>query len=225
MSSFFFSYHLENGVAHFDEHEVRHLKVMRYSVGMNLKFTDGKGNLYMGELVSKDMAKIVKRLKSQPLPSFELSLLFSPVRWERTKFAVEKAVELGATRILFWNTERTTRKKTESKLVKISFVARDAMKQCGVFYLPEIMNFEDSDISRFSTKIFLDTKGECKMNEISFSQSILVAIGPEGGFTQKERISLKRKGFVSVQLGKRVLRTETAVVVILTLVNYLKGVF
>ncbi len=225
MSSFFFAFSTKRGVAHFDEHEVRHLKVMRFFPNDEVKFTDGKGNLYSGKLITPDTALVLERLESQPSPPLNLSVVLSPVKWDRTKFAVEKAVELGATRIFLWNTERTTRKKTETKLMKSSFVARDAMKQCGSFYLPSVEEFEGLDFSEFSTKIFLEPGSPKKMDEIGISENVLVVIGPEGGFSEHEKRFLKEVGFDDVRLGNRILRSETAVIASLTLINYLKGVF
>ncbi|WP_051962750.1 RsmE family RNA methyltransferase [Mesoaciditoga lauensis] len=224
MSSFFFA-QIDGKMAHFDEHEMRHIKVLRYSKNSEIKFTDGKGTLYLGKLASSSTAEILQKLDFQPPSTTNITIVLSPVRWERTKFAIEKAVELGANRLWFMNMERTTRKKTESKLMKMKFVARDAMKQCGSFYLPEIKDAQYQEFSKDATKILLDTKTYRTFKDLQFSNNVIIAVGPEGGFSERENDFFKANGFESVKMGKRILRTETAVIASLTLVNYLLGNF
>ncbi len=226
MSSFFFA-KVDNDMAHFDAHEVRHIKVLRYSKGSEIKFTDGRGSLYVGKLLSLDTAKILKKERFQPPNRISISVVLSPVRWERTRFALEKAVELGADRLYFMNMLRTTRKETESKLTKMKLIVRDAMKQCGTLYLPEVKNIQGEfpHISTNATKLMLDTKSERTFKDIEISPNIILAIGPEGGFSEKEREFFRIKKFESVKIGNRTLRTETAVIAALTLINYLLGIF
>jgi 16S rRNA (uracil1498-N3)-methyltransferase len=224
MSSFFFA-NINGSMAHFDEHEVRHMKVLRCFKGSEIKFTDGKGVLYLGELTSSNTAKILQKLEFQVPSPVDLSLILSPVRWERTKFAVEKAVELGVKQLLFMNAERTTRRKTESKLMKLRFVARDAMKQCGTLYLPSVKDVEEMDFSKVKTRILLDGRASKSFKNVRISESVVIAVGPEGGFTEKEKVFFEAKGFEIVKMGKRTLRTETAVIAALTLVNYMAGIF
>ncbi len=225
MSNYFFAV-LRNKVAYFDEHEVRHLKVMRLSKGSEIKFTDGNGKLFLGKLVSKNTAALVKLIETQREPHPKIHIVFSPVRWERTRFMVEKSVELGAYNLIFMNANRTTRPETESKLKKASLIARDAIKQCGSLYMPGILRFNNFTFPSESTKLILDPKGETALSELThLKDNIIIAVGPEGGFTEEEKSSFESRGFKKVKIGTKILRAETAVIVALTAINILSKNF
>lgn len=225
MSNYFFAV-LKDGMAHFDEHEVRHLKVMRLSKGSEIKFTDGNGKLFLGKLVNKSTATVIKLIKTQEEPHPKIYIVFSPVRWERTRFMIEKSVELGACSFIFMNTNRTTRPETESKLKKASLIARDAIKQCGSLYMPDVLRFNDFILPPKSTRLILDPKGETTLNELThIKDNIIVVVGPEGGFTKEEKNSFETRGFKRIKMGTKILRTETAVIVALTAINILSKNF
>lgn len=225
MSKFFIAT-VEDDTAYFDEHEVHHLKVLRLSNGSEVKFTDGNGKLFLGRMIGENVAHVIRTIDERPIPQLRIHLILSPVRWERTKFAIEKSVELGATTLIFVNTDRTTRKKTESKLRKAMLVARDATKQCGTLYPPNIVEMNEFVLPIKSTRLILDPKGNLNMKAFqNMEKDVIVAIGPEGGWTEREKSFFESMGFKKVKIGSRILRTETAVVVALTFVNILGGNF
>ena len=225
MSKYFFAT-LEDGLAHFDEHEVHHLRVMRYSKGSEIKFTDGNGKLFLGKLINRDTATIVKLIKTQKKPLPKIYIISAPVRWERTRFMVEKSVELGVSGLIFMNTNRTTRLETESKLKKVTLIARNAIKQCGSLYIPSVLRFSDFDFPPNSTKLMLDPEGETTLSKIiHIKERVVIAVGPEGGFTKEEKTSFESMEFKKIKMGSRILRTETAVIVALTAINILSKNF
>ena len=225
MSNYFFAT-LKDGMAHFDEHEVRHLKVMRFSKGSEIKFTDGNGKMFLGKLINDDTASVVKLIKDQKKSFPKIHVVFSPVRWERTRFLIEKAVELRVCSLVFMNAKRTTRLETESKLRKAILIARDAMKQCGALYMPNILRFSDFVFPPNSTRWMLDVKGKWTLSELTeVRKDVVVAVGPEGGFTEEEKNLFKSNHFMSVKMGNRTLRSETAVLTVMVAINILSKKF
>ncbi len=225
MSKFFVAT-VDKDTAYFDEHEVRHLKVLRFSKGSEIQFTNGNGELFLGRMINENTARIIQTIDKQPFPQLRIHVILSPIRWERTKFAIEKSVELGATSLIFMNMDRTMRKKTESKLKKASLIARDAAEQCGSLYLPSVLEMDDFTLSKKSTRLILDPKGQFEMKGLQIvEKDVIVAVGPEGGWTEREKTLFESMGFKKIKIGSRTLRTETAVVVALTFINILGGNF
>lgn len=225
MSKFFVAT-VDKDIAHFDEHEVHHLKVLRFSKGSKLQFTNGNGELFLGRMIDENTARIIQTIDKQPIPQLRIHVILSPIKWERTKFAIEKSVELGATTLIFMNMDRTTRKKTESKLRKANLIARDAAKQCGTLHLPSILDMNEFMPSKKSTRLILDPKGQLEMKELqSIEKDVIIAVGPEGGWTEREKNLFESMGFKKIKIGSKTLRTETAIIVALTFINILGGNF
>ena len=225
MSKFFVAT-VDKDMAHFDEHEVRHLKVLRFFKGSKIQFTNGNGELFLGRMIDENTARIIQTIDRQPTPQPRIHVILSPIRWERTKFAIEKSVELGATSLIFMNMDRTMRRKTESKLKKADLVARDAAKQCGTLYLPNILEMNEFVPSKNSTRLILDPKGQSEMRELqNIEKDVIIAVGPEGGWTEREKKLFESMEFEKIKIGSRTLRTETAIIVILTFINILGGNF
>lgn len=148
----------------------------------------------------------------------DLWLLFAPIKKDRTDFIVEKAAELGTTRICpvltdFTNSERVRVDRLEAHVVA-------AVEQCGGTYVPDVTApqklsqvldawAEDRQL------IFCDEMAEG--GEIPTNDSpAAIVIGPEGGFSQAERNRLARMA-TTISLGPRILRADTAAVAALTL--------
>ncbi len=225
MSKFFVAT-VDEGMAYFDDHEVRHLKVLRFSEGSEIRFTNGKGTLFLGKMIDKSTAHVVRMIKKQPIPQPRIHVILSPIRWERTRFAIEKSVELGAASLVFTNMDRTTRKETESKLRKASLIARDAAEQCGILYLTNILEMNEFVPPKKSTRLILNPEGKFCIKDLqNMEKDVIVAVGPEGGWTEREKMFFESTGFREIKIGSRVLRTETAVVVALTLINNFCGNF
>jgi 16S rRNA (uracil1498-N3)-methyltransferase len=142
-------------------------------------------------------------------------------------FIIEKCAELGVWSIIPMVTERTI--AASMKLDRWKKLAKEAAEQCTRATIPEITNLQTFEEILKSAKQYhlalipweLEKKKTLKQALKSLHlPHILVVIGPEGGFSQKEIESAKRAGFTSVSLGPRILRTETAGLAILSMINY-----
>ncbi|BBJ27904.1 16S rRNA (uracil(1498)-N(3))-methyltransferase [Athalassotoga saccharophila] len=222
MSEFFFA-RIENGIAEFDDHEINHMKVMRIKDGSEIFFTDGKGRLFRG-ILSNYRSKVDDVVKVQERKGLKIHIIISPIKWERMRFLVEKATELEISTLVLSNMDRTTRKETESKIKKIEFVMRDALKQSGNLYMPEIVDIKDFKIPQSAVKILFDPDSKKSIREIDDSSEYVLIFGPEGGFTQREKERFESIGFEKIKLSERILRVETAVIFALSSITVLKGV-
>jgi 16S rRNA (uracil1498-N3)-methyltransferase len=150
-------------------------------------------------------------------------------------FLVEKTSELGVDRILPYVSERTVVKvdgeKAHSKLAHWQEIARSAAKQSDRAMPAEIGPIDAYDkmvaaLARESAlKVMLweqedvrSLKDQLRSN--SPGPMVLAMVGPEGGFTQREVKEAREAGFVSVSLGCRILRAETAAISLVTIIQY-----
>jgi 16S rRNA (uracil1498-N3)-methyltransferase len=152
-----------------------------------------------------------------------LWLMFAPIKKARTDFIVEKATELGASRILpvqtdFTNSERIRRDRLQDHAI-------EAAEQCGGTFVPEVtdMNRLEKLLVEWPEDRFLLFCDEGKVGERVQTQDLpkgkwAILLGPEGGFSEKERkyIQTMQNSF-SLSLGPRILRADTAAVAALTL--------
>jgi 16S rRNA (uracil1498-N3)-methyltransferase len=163
----------------------------------------------------------------------ELTLGVALPKGDRQKWLVEKAVELGVTRIVPLRTVRSVAQPVAQALGRLRRSVIEASKQCGRNRLMEIAEPMD-----WSELIAGTTEVECRLvahpagrgtdedrpPAVSFSRdpvragSFLLAVGPEGGFTAEEVALATCAGWRAVDLGPRILRVETAGLVLVTMV-------
>jgi 16S rRNA (uracil1498-N3)-methyltransferase len=145
---------------------------------------------------------------------------------DRMEFAVEKAVELGINSVYPLQSRYTQKSKTNTARLMSKSIS--AMKQCKRSYLPEI--FEPVNLKSlrkiaegFSNVILLDESGTKPAFETK-CHSVLMIVGPEGGFSEEEINEMSSwKNLTTWTLGARRLRAETAVTTGLALINHLLG--
>ncbi len=203
----------KDDAVYFDEHEVTHMKVMRLKEGEIIEATDGNGGKYKVVVKRIDKYSAVGNVISYEFvesPEGRLVLFAPSGRWERLRWTIEKAVELGVDEIYVFNNERASR-HYEDKQEKLELVVREAAKQCVRYTFPVIKPIEFLDIFSLAPEstYILDFKGRKIPKRISKNVGIIA--GPEGGFSQKE-LSLLKKRFRSICLGKKILRFETAII-------------
>ncbi|MCL4407649.1 MAG: 16S rRNA (uracil(1498)-N(3))-methyltransferase [Thermotogae bacterium] len=215
---------IKDKIVEFDDHEVNHMKVMRIKVGSQILFTDGKGKLFRGKVLEKGLASVEDIVEVRSPQKIKIHVMLSPVKWERMRFIAEKVTELETSTIVLLNMDRTTRKESESKLKKISMVVRDAVKQSGNLYMPEVMDLSEFEFPQNACKVRFDLDADKRFKDIKDADDFVLLFGPEGGFTEREKEKYDSMGFERVKLTDRTLRVETAVIVALGGIRILKGV-
>jgi 16S rRNA (uracil1498-N3)-methyltransferase len=206
------------------ESEVHHLRVRRANGGEIVEVLDGAGLKGTGALVQsgKEWWVDVQNSVREPRPA-ELTLAVAAGDRDRFAWMVEKAVELGVTRILPLETAHSSGVATKIKdahLERLRRRALETIKQCGVTWAPQVE-------APLSLNAFLqqpltgsgwlaDATGSPP--PMTLGQSALtVVIGPEGGLTDAERDSLVTAGYQRTVLGPHTLRFETAALAAATL--------
>ena len=200
--------------------EARHLAaVMRAAVGDEVVVFDGGGSEYLASIASLrkqqvELTIVERREVSRELHK-ELTLAVALPKGERQKWLVEKATELGVTRLVPLVTERGVAQPVDAALARLRRTVIEASKQCGRNHLLEI-EVPQAAISYFaaadpeSTRWIGDASGGDFVAAQAGSSSVIAAIGPEGGFAPAEVASARDAGWQVVSLGKRILRVETA---------------
>lgn len=203
--------------------EEHHLMVRRAEDRIEVRVVDGAGTVGWGRLGlgDKTAAVEIERIERVPPPPQTVLAVGAGDR-DRFLGLVEKAVELGVTRIVPLDTERSLsvagryRDKHRDKLERR---AQEAIKQSGNPWLPELA--APLPLDRFvaaehaAARWLADADGGA-VRAPGPGAGLAIAVGPEGGFTQRERAALVDAGFVPVRLGPHVLRFDTAAVAALT---------
>ncbi|MCY4305040.1 MAG: 16S rRNA (uracil(1498)-N(3))-methyltransferase [Aestuariivita sp.] len=164
----------------------------------------------------------VKKIRSAKLLP-DLWLLFAPIKRNRTEFIVEKATELGASRIIPVKTEFTN--LASIRLERLVVYAIEAVEQCGGISVPEITQIQalNKILTQWPSNrhlMFCDEKEVPKRANFSTMQRgpWAILIGPEGGFSNAERAQIKSLlHSYPFSLGPRILRADTAAVAAIAL--------
>ncbi|HHS13426.1 MAG TPA: 16S rRNA (uracil(1498)-N(3))-methyltransferase [bacterium] len=208
--------------------ESRHLRALRKKRGDEIWVIDGKGGAFRVRLLDTGQETMGKVMESRRLlgePRARVTLAPALIRGERFDWLIEKAVELGVSRLLPVITQRTERAAGPQKWRRWQRIALAAMKQSGRSVLPEIMDprpFERVILMGADCTLRLiahdagDTGWSAKTGSRNPAYRALAMVGPEGGFSEEEIAMAVEHGFRPVSLGPRRLRAETAALVIIT---------
>jgi len=223
--------------------EARHIwKVLRMRVGDELFLMDKNGNRYRGSIEEIRQGKVFVAIKERLLPPcsppVHIVLCISMIRSEPMDLVIQKVSELGAEVVQPFYSERSIVKISEDKVTQKlrhwTEVAKSAAKQCGrikpLQVLPPVLLEEllKKDWGENSLLLFLwEQERAVSIKEI-FKKAgkvdkIVGVIGPEGGFTLHEAQLFKERGFISVSMGERILRAETAAITFVALAQYELG--
>jgi 16S rRNA (uracil1498-N3)-methyltransferase len=195
--------HTAGEVLHLPQAEVHHLRVRRAREGDRVRVVNGEGLIGEGTVVgdAKEGRVLLDRVDNVPRP-VPLQLAVGAGDRDRFGWLVEKAAELGVTDVIPLETERTAgvsgrvRGEHVEKLQRRGF---EATKQCGAAWAPMV------HLPHTIPELVARHRGE-----VASAASLLVAVGPEGGFTAAERQLLVEAGFQPARLGPYTLRFETA---------------
>ena len=226
----FFTHQIDNGKALFDENESRHaLQVLRYGVGSQIEFTDGKGFLYKGRITETSKKFFVAQADEviEPANLSKLSLAVGIIKHtDRLEWMVEKCCELGVESLILMQTENTV--KARVSIERLERICISALKQSHGCRLPKLI-LEDfkTTVNRSAENRFichcraeLQNKS-AKPNDLK--GETLVLIGPEGDFSVEEVKMAHELGFTDLALGNTVLRTETAAMAVAGAYNLIGG--
>lgn len=216
---------LPEGVRH-------HLKrVLRLEPGATFRLFDGSGQVAEAVLQDDGRACLCHIHDSIPAPC-QISLIQGVPKGDKTELILQKGTELGVTQFHLVTTERSiVRFRNDSRqLLRWQKIIQEAARQSGQYHLPrlqrsnrlkEALSDDSADL-----KLLLWEQCETPLAEVLADnryQRISVIVGPEGGITEAEAATAVSHGYRPVSLGPRILRTETAGLAIIAVLQYLYG--
>ncbi|PWM47214.1 MAG: 16S rRNA methyltransferase [Clostridiales bacterium] len=221
----------ENDVAKITGDDFKHLQVLRVKVGDQIKVSDKNSYIYIGtiENISKNEAVISLTQKTQiEKKNTTVTLFHALCKSDKNEFVVQKATELGADKVVLFSSENCVVKvneKSEAKIKRMNKIAHEASMQCGreePMSVEGVLNFNEAvkelasaDLPLFFYEFATDSFTQ-KLKNSNVYGNISVMIGSEGGFSDKEADIVKNMDVPILSLGKRILRTETAPIVVLS---------
>lgn len=214
------------------------LRVLRLRTGDSLVIFDGFGIDYEGEITRPDRDEVAVLVGAghevRTESPFEITLLQGVCRGPRMDTVIQKATELGVTRIqpvlagrsvVRLDDDQTGRKRQHWQRVAVA-----ACEQSGRSHVPEVGEprmLEEvlPDTAHLATRWLLHPDAEGIRETARPASPLGLLVGPEGGLTEAERRLAVDFGFTAVRLGPRILRTETAPLAALAVLQFLAGDF
>jgi 16S rRNA (uracil1498-N3)-methyltransferase len=220
-----------------DADEAHHLtRVLRLSEGAQVFVFDGVGNEWRSEVARIHKREVELTLRERLSDAVEsplaLTLAQALVKGDKFDWIVQKATELGVSRIVPLITEhsdiRRAEERAEQKLQRWQRIALEALKQCGRRKLVDITT--PVPFSEFSappsaeTTLFFSERGGRSLHEVAASLRpelpLNLCIASEGGWSEAEIQKAEADGFLAIHLGSRILRTETAAITAVALAQH-----
>ena len=203
------------------------ISVMRLKINQDFSLFNKSGE-WNSKIISINKGIIEFKIQNQLRQSNkvrEIWLVFAPIKSNYLNFMLQKATEIGVTKLFPIITERTiVRKINEDRLNKILIEASEQSNRLTVPSIEKIQKLEKflKDNKNINL-VFGDLNTENQKIELKdLSKPICVLIGPEGDFSEKERKKiLEFEGVQSIKLNENILRSETAVISSLSIINYL----
>lgn len=228
----FFAEHISDEMT-LSEEESRHARnVLRLAEGDEVTLFDGSGKEYSAIVTA--VAKggisvhVVRESASGREPKTWVFLLVGALKGDKTELVVQKATELGVSRIGVFSSRYCSAYMNENKLERLNRVAREAAKQCLRASVPRVEYFETLEealragaecVTRlFACEFISETE-----KAIDTGATVCAVVGSEGGFAEEEYALAQRLGYCGVSLGKRILRAETAAIALVSVIMHEAG--
>lgn len=215
-----------------DADETKHLRdVLRLHEGEKISVFDGTGSDFLCEIEKieklKTLLKIVENIPNFRESALNLTLAVALLKGEKFDWVVQKACELGVSDIIPLITKRADvkikdKKESDKKLDRWQRISLEAAKQCGrsrLMQIEEAIDFKKFIESSSGTRLLFSERNGEKFTEVKSAEKIVAIIGSEGGWEDAEIEFAREKGVQIITLGGRILRAETAGIVISALLQ------
>jgi len=211
----------EGKTAELDSDNSHHLnKVLRFPVGQNITLFNGDGFDYTAVVQSAKKTtnlKVISKKVNNNESKLNLTLAQGIAKGEKMDFLIQKAVELGVTRIIPMKLERCVVRlrdeKVQKKIDHWQKIANHACEQSGRSVIVDVSHpasLEELLQVTNHNGFVLHHRATLGLSQVKETSKATILIGPEGGLTEKEVNDSEVAGYQSIIIGKRVLRTETA---------------
>ncbi|MDF1615595.1 16S rRNA (uracil(1498)-N(3))-methyltransferase [Desulfurivibrio dismutans] len=215
--------------------DAHHLQVLRLTAGDQVELFDGRGTVYQARIAHIDpgLARLdlLKAINTPP-ENLAIHLGQAMLKGKKMDLVVQKCTELGVRSLRPYTSQHTkTPPPGTDKLERWQRIIHESCKQCNQPW-PPACHPAQTFHELLATAADVDLRLICWeepdapplssiVKQFSPPDSIMVLIGPEGGFNRDEIASARQAGFLPVGLGRRILRAETAAIVIIALLQYI----
>ncbi len=226
----FFVREVSDGLAYLTGDEARHLtQVLRVEVGQQYELSDNR-TLYLAEVQTTQKQSVVFRvleaLPPEP-PLLPVSLYVALIKFERLETIFEKATELGVTSIHLVEAERSERgleRAAPKRMPRWEKIVLESAQQSRCTTLPQLhlpVKLREVAATKCAHRLFLDElrDGQSISNVVREPGPTSILVGPEGGWHIDERRLILENGWTSICVAPLVLRTETACLAALAILN------
>ena len=208
-----------------------HLKVINIKEGQNVELFNGSGYFFNAKVTEQNKKNItIKRtsdvnFQKKQIPSINIAV--ADIR--SFDKVIREVCQSGIDSITSVKTKKTKFSKlsSEKKIMRWQSIAFNSCEQSGLNWVPKIYSSslqEWISSSKSKSKIFLDPKAENNIQKVELFSSIDFVVGPEGGFSEEEKIFFKKNNFIGISCGNLTFRTETMPIVALSMIKALYGV-
>ena len=207
-------------------------KVMRMNISSKIEIVDNK-NTFICEITSLNpvKAKVIEKISEYNENDLEITIVQSMVNENKMDFVLQKGTELGVSKFYVYKATNSVVKengKNEKKILRWQKIVKEASEQSKRNIIPKVVDIVDiKELCQVSStlKILLSVNEKAKnikkvLKDNKKCDKIIIVVGPEGGFTSYEEKILQENGFIRTSLGGRVLRSETAGLVTVSMINY-----
>ncbi|ABB33599.1 protein of unknown function DUF558 [Geobacter metallireducens RCH3] len=220
----------------------RHMvKVLRLKIDTRVRLADGHGVECAGIIqeIGRDHLTVAVEERHAVAPvggSLRITLIQGLPKGEKMELILQKGTELGVNEVVPFQADRSVSRipadRQDERLRRWQRIAAEAARQAGRLDIPtvqlaqgmdEAVRDTDHDLKLLLWEEERATTLQGAINVRPRPASIAVIVGPEGGLTREEAETARRTGFIPVTLGRRILRTETAGIALLAILQYLYG--
>ncbi len=191
-------------------------RVRRVQAGASVELFNGAGSVIHANVLEADKRAtklaVIDRHEVPP-PDVQLVVLLSLIKGDAADRAVQKSVELGASGIKILNSARSNVQHTNKRLEHLRRVAISASEQCGQNHVPDVVactSLGQAMTLAGPMQVLCLQPGHAPLPNQLPRRDTLLAIGPEGGWTESELHTFERAGAELFSLGNLILRAETA---------------
>jgi len=213
------------------------MQSLRKTEGARIEIFNGNGCQYSAIIVSSSKSAVSIQIESEQQVSTESPLAIhiglAISKGDRMDYGIRKIVELGGNEITPLITQRCevrlSKERLEKRMKHWRGIVISACEQCGRNRVPEVN--EPLSLDQWSSQVDASAKlifqpgGSTQLADRPTPESVALLVGPEGGFETQEVELAQQAGFESIALGPRVLRTETAPLAAISVLQYLWGDF
>lgn len=217
-----------------DKKDINHIiNVMRLNVNDQIKLINN-GTIYDAIITKIEknnvLYEIIKKEESKSLKDYKVIIACSIIKEQKMDYLLQKATELGVDEIIPIISERTIVKvkQASSKIDRWNRIIKESVEQSHRVSIPiikDIIGLKELSNLEYSIKILCNTNEKSKnikkvLQDSKKRDTIIIVVGPEGGFTDSEINYLENSGFISTSLGENILRAETVPLYVLSVINY-----